>query len=259
MTCTKSAARTVFSTLAFIISVAFAPSASAQWADFRYQNRTAITVANPSAHAFASGDIVTATLPVGTLSGVRSDGADVALYQGSTAVPVKVLSMGGSLKALLQLPSPLAAILPYTITENLSAGKTSYAALPAGTRLDFADNDDDAYRTVTLPFNFPFKPGQASNKLTINLDGFVTPGPTDAGRPDSVAAALTKYVIMPYASDYQITSAPATGVYVDLSNPAQATIRWEVCPSGQTTLVARFALILKPNGDIRFVYGTPCA
>lgn len=258
--------RALRKSLAFLGSLAalFAGStALAQWADQRYQYRIPITVSNTTSHAFASGELVTATVPLSTLAGsMRADRADLAVFHNTTPLPAKSLVMGGSVKVVFPLQSALAANTSvYAITENLNAGKTNYASLPTGTKLTF-DGTDDADVGVTLPFDFPFKTG-TTNKLNVAIDGYVVPGGDPAGSYlrydiDSLSNALGANFIAPWLSDFAISDTATMGVYADLTNPAQATFRWEVQASASGPIVAKFALILKPNGDIRFVYGTPC-
>ncbi|HEY3412709.1 MAG TPA: discoidin domain-containing protein [Armatimonadota bacterium] len=256
MTCSKIAARIGFAALACMVSLAIAPRASAQWADQRYANRVPITVSNYSSHAFASGELVTATLPASVLTGVRSDGADVALYQGATAVPVKLLPMGGSLKAILPLQGALAALGPWSVTENLSAGSTGYTNLPAGTVVTPTNiNGDDGGSTMTLPFDFRFGQAPPTRSVFFSIDGYLVPG---SAQPTSLYGRGNANTpgIYPFTSDYTVsaTGGPAGANMYFFADATKAVFRWEVAESGQSTVIAKFAVILYPNGDIRFVY-----
>jgi hypothetical protein len=197
----------------------------------------------------------------------RLDGKDVKIYYhngtANVAVPQVLLPMGTSAsKVLFALQKPIGASVPYQLNENTNAGSTSYASLPAGTRLAF-DGSDDADTQITLPFNFPFKTG-TTNKLLVAIDGYVVPDGDPAGNYlrydlDSLSNAVSKAFIAPWLSDFSIWG-PTQGVWADIQ-PSQVTIRWEVQPStGGDVLdvIAKFALILKPDGSIRFVYGSPC-
>lgn len=165
--------------------------------------------------------------------------------------------------AAVATPTPSSAEFTYAsgAKEQTGAGTTAYASLPTGLRLSFSANGtslDDNTTVVTLPFSFPFN-GTTSSQIVVGIDGYMCPGGTDLGRPDKVADAQTRAEIIPWSSDFAITDTENTGVFADLQ-PTQATFRWEVQESSSSILpvIAKFAAILKPDGSIRFVYGTPC-
>jgi hypothetical protein len=149
---------------------------------------------------------------------------------------------------------------PPTLTENLNAGTTSYAGLPTGTQLSFSGSDDSAV-TVTLPFDFPFVDG-TTNQLTIGIDGYAAPGASDPGRSDDPGAAKTARIIMAWDSDMAITGGGEQGVWYATDNGGaggaqRAIVRWQVQESASGPVIAKVAMILTANGDIRLVYGSP--
>ncbi|HEY3414938.1 MAG TPA: carboxypeptidase regulatory-like domain-containing protein [Armatimonadota bacterium] len=156
-------------------------------------------------------------------------------------------------------PVPTTAEVRYSVHSESSPGTTDYTTLPTGTKLTFAGNGtslDDNWTVVTLPFQFPWGHGTV-NQLVVGIDGYIAPGAVDLGRPDNPADAYRRAEIIPWSSDFAITDTSTLGVYADLQ-PTQATFRWEVQESASGPLIAKFAVILKPDGSIRFVYGNPC-
>jgi hypothetical protein len=142
-------------------------------------------------------------------------------------------------------------------TENLSAGTTDYSTLPAGTAVNPGTaSGDDSGTTVTLPFSFPFA-GGSSNQVFMSTDGYLSPGsatPTGQyGRGGTTGGARG---IWPYSSDYTtaINGGPTGSALYFYGDATRAVFRWEVAESGKSTIIAKFAAILYPNGDIRFVY-----
>jgi hypothetical protein len=245
--------------------------ADVPWADANYRYRRPLTIYNPQPASLAAGDVAAYSyIPdYGPLEGKgRLDGKDVKIYYSpdgtsNVDVPQYLLPMGrGAGKVLFALQKPIGASVPYQLNENTNAGRTAYSSLPTGARLTF-DGSDDADTQITLPFNFPFKTG-TTNKLLVAIDGYVVPDGDPAGNYlrydlDSLSNAVSKAFIAPWLSDFSIWG-PTQGVWADIQ-PSQVTIRWEVQPStGGDVLdvIAKFALILKPDGSIRFVYGSPC-
>ncbi|HEY3265638.1 MAG TPA: carboxypeptidase regulatory-like domain-containing protein, partial [Armatimonadota bacterium] len=226
---------------------AAAPSMADTWWNQAYSKRLPITITNPGGGALPtpnmSAELKLDPVPVEA----RADGQDLrVLYtpdSGTTWTELdrKVYRDG----------------LRYA-TEDLNAGKTDFASLPAGSLISFAGNGaslDDNWTILTLPFAFPYRNGK-TNSLYVAIDGFIAPNMTsDPGRPDKVADAQKSYAIMPWQSDLAITDTATMGVWADLTNPNQVTIRWIVQESASGPIIAKFAVILKPDGSIRFVYG----
>jgi hypothetical protein len=159
------------------------------------------------------------------------------------------------------VPTPSPATAEVTLFPRLATdgATTPFDSLPAGQPVLFEGSQDDNLTVVSLPFAFPFG-GAQWKRLGISPDGYVTLGGRDAGRPDTVADAARQRLIAPWSSDFAITDPATQGVWATLNSPDRVVIRWvvaETSPDPQPTL-ARFALILTPDGGIRFVYGSPC-
>jgi hypothetical protein len=253
--------------LAAVLAIlSFAPRAKAQtWADAAYRYRRPLVISSTVPEGLKAGDVF--AFPYvpnyGPFEGhTRADGRDVKViyHNGAETVepPQVVLPMGNSsARVLFAIAAPVGAPPPYSLVET-AAGKTDYASLPAGSRLNFPSTAafplDDNVITVTLPFAFPLRDTQ-SNKLTIAIDGYAGIGPADPGRPDNDHNKADQYIVMPWQSDFAITD-PSMGVYL-AATTSEAVIRWEVQQSASGPIIARFAAILKPDGSIRFVYGAP--
>lgn len=158
-------------------------------------------------------------------------------------------------------PVPTSVEVPYKSghKESTGVGTTDYTTLPVGTKLTFSSNGaslDDNTTVVTLPFSFPWV-GGATNQVVVAIDGYIAPGAVDLGRPDKPADIASRPEIIPWSSDFAITDTATQGVYADLQ-ATQATFRWELQESASGPIIAKFAAILKPDGSIRFVYGSPC-
>lgn len=233
--------------------------AQAPWANTSYKYRRSITVQNASGASFAAGDVATYSYipqfgPVANQMTTAGSDAKIYYFNGTTNVdvPQVILPMGiAAAKILFSLQAPLAA--PTYLTENASAGNTGYATLPAGTPVTALDGQDDAATVVTLPFNFPTKSGP-TNQLTIATDGFVKLGNQPYNpRPDSLANLQNNNIIAPYSSDFAVLTAEGDHVYY-YADATQAVVRWEVSESAAGPIIAKFALVLTPDGNIRFVY-----
>jgi hypothetical protein len=145
-------------------------------------------------------------------------------------------------------------------TENSSAGTTGYAALaasfPGNLVTTGANAGDDSGALLALPFSFPFA-GGASNQIFMSIDGYLAPGAAQPTSQYGLATGGGVRGIFAYTSDYTTvafnSSATLANIYF-YSDATQAIFRWEVAESGQSTVIAKFAVILKPDGSIRYVY-----
>ncbi|HEY3415069.1 MAG TPA: hypothetical protein VGM51_18700 [Armatimonadota bacterium] len=245
------------------------------WADPNYAFRRPLTVTNPTTRAYAAGDIVAFTYAPGTgqLANSRADGKDVKIYYngGTTNVlpPQTQMDLGGAeSKILFELQAPITPAPP-PLSENQSAGTTPWAdilaATPESTRVVFTDvhyANDDAQSNFTLPFAFPFKYGTTTT-LGVAVDGYVQPGGyvgTSYLRYsiDAPAGFARANVIGPWCADlgiYPDAGFESRGVFFT-ADATRAIIRWKATDTADTSGVdMNFAVILKPDGTIRFVYG----
>ncbi|HEY3415068.1 MAG TPA: carboxypeptidase regulatory-like domain-containing protein [Armatimonadota bacterium] len=250
---------------------AASPIRAQGWADSNYRYRRPLTLTTPAPVAMKAGDVI--AFPYvpnyGPFNGkARPDGKDVKIiyYNGSanSEPPQVILPMGVDAgRVLFALQAAVPAPPPYNIQENTNAGKTSYASLAKGPPLAFPSTvqypKDDNTVTLTLPFNFTLR-DQTSNKITVAIDGYIGLGAVDPGRPNSTFNGSDRYIVMPFQSDFAIEG-PTQGVYYT-ADATQAIIKWEVEESGAGPggpTIAMFACVLKPDGTIRFVYGSPCS
>ncbi|HEY3265652.1 MAG TPA: carboxypeptidase-like regulatory domain-containing protein, partial [Armatimonadota bacterium] len=237
--------QSLLGSLAALLAVC-APSVAQTWWNADYAKRVPVTITNPGGGAMPTARM-TAEIPFTPIPPeARTDGSDMRV--------VYTPDIGTTWQELDRQYIHDGQLF---VTENLNAGKTDYNSLPAGTKVSWSGNGaslDDNWTILTLPFAFPYRNG-TTNKLYVAIDGFIAPNMvTDPGRPDSVAQALSSFAIMPWQSDLAITDTAAMGVYADLADPNQVTIRWEVQESASGPIIAKFAVILKPDGSIRFVY-----
>lgn len=245
----------------------YTPANAQDWADPNYRYRRPLTVTNSLSDSSLPADEVVAFSYIPNYGAFdnksRTDGKDVKIFyhNGSTNVdvPQKLLSMGSSAgKVLFTLQNSVPPAGPaYSASENTSAGTTGYGTLPAGTKLVFP-SVDDAHAVITLPFEFPFKNGK-TDQLLVAIDGYVVPGGQSTDNYlrydiDGIEQARLGTFIGPWVSDWAISDSSTMGVWADTSNPAQVVVRWEVQASAEGPVLAKFALILKPDGTIRFVY-----
>lgn len=244
--------------------------ADTPWADSNYKYRRPLNATSNVAAGLNTGDVVAFPYVPNYgpfLGKTRSDGKDVKVFyfNGSTNTEANqvILPMGPDMaRILFALQAPVPAPGAYAIHENASAGNTGYDSLPKGPALVFpssADHPlDDNAVTVTLPFTFALR-DQSSNKITIAIDGYFGVGSVDPGRPDATDTGATKYIVMPFQTDWAISGGEGQGVYFS-ADSTQAVIKWEVQASTGTVdpIIAKFACVIKPDGSIRFVYGNPC-
>lgn len=215
------------------------------WWNPDYAHRTAISIKNNDASPTPTPTSAEVYLPIDpTMRGDRSD-LRVVYYNGSTNQ-----ELDSKVFRDLSPASPF-------YTENLSAGTTGYAGLPAGIPVaPVLTAGDDSGATVTLPFNFPFA-GGSTNQVFMSIDGYLVPGTATPTSQYGLATGGGVRGIFPYTSDYTIVATNASATLANMymfADATQAVFRWEVAESGQSTVIAKFAAILKPDGSIRYVY-----
>lgn len=219
-------------------------STAQTWWNPDYAHRAGVTVTNNDAAATPIPTSAEVLLPLD--KSMRADRLDVraVYYDGATSQEVDSKVFRDLTQA-----SPFFA-------ENLNAGTTSYATLPAGSSItpDGVAGDDSGAQ-LTLPFNFPFA-GSSSNTVFMSIDGYVVPGTAKVYSQYGPAIRCSVRGIYPYSSDFTIPPyrGPAGTAMYMYADTTQAVFRWEVAESGGSALIAKFAAILKPDGSIRYVY-----
>jgi hypothetical protein len=227
------------------LSALLGGSAMAQtWWNPDYGHRVAVSIKNNDASATPTPTSAELTLPLDPT--MRADRLDVraVYYNGTTSSEIDS-----------KVFRELGTVSPY-YTENQSAGTTSYAGLPAGSPVT-PDNvaGDDSGAQLILPFSFPFANG-SSNVIFMSIDGYLAPGTAKPYSQYGVTTGGGTRGIYAYASDYSVAAegGPAGTALYYYSDATQAVFRWEVAASGGSALIAKFAVILKPDGSIRYVY-----
>ncbi|RMF13218.1 MAG: PKD domain-containing protein [Candidatus Dadabacteria bacterium] len=144
------------------------------------------------------------------------------------------------------------------------ANLTWCPAAGAGTDLGFVAGDDDATRTVTMPFDFPF----FGSTIVAGSDLYITSNGTisfsDARAPFANAmipsASNPDQLIAPFFDDLNIGSAGVVETQLTGTAPNRVfTVRWKqvVDNATQTESLDFEASLYESSGDIKFQYRNP--
>lgn len=188
-----------------------------------------------------------------------------------------VSAVGTMAKPIVQITSnslpPVVATQPYQVQLMASGGKPPYnwsfnenytkfpsnGAIPMITGASIQNHQEfKSYVAVALPFSFPFY-GIKYDTIYVNDFGFVTFDPQYLPEPyitDEMNMLEMFASIIPSFSQQYTYQANDDGIWFQ-ADTCRAIIRWKISVSGYVTnSVNDFALILFPDGQFEFRYGT---
>ncbi|MGH9941250.1 MAG: S8 family serine peptidase [Pyrinomonadaceae bacterium] len=204
------------------------------------------------------------TLVPGPAGAAESRSIDVPYRQTSGSLKIRAIDNLGNAgpETSIGVTVDLAAADPYVTSLSPHNGLS-----PLGTPQNF--RDDDAYRTYTLPFAFPFY-GQQATTAVISTNGTlyfqpqstlprIAP-PEDNGDSSSSLGGLEGFRMIAGLWDDIRTDSAGGDVFVNSSDPDRAIFRWEGRVFASATnpdagAPVQFEIELNRDGTIQTRYG----